>query len=131
MFDLTWSNFLLASIINQKLQVYNICIECKMSTEALHEKQMEQDHDASVDSVGSTKNSSDDDEFFEAEEEEIQIDESPQKRRIEEMLMLHSAVMNPHHNRVGARCPVPDGMPLIESGDQVSLPLSSLFKLFI
>lgn len=37
--------------------------------------------------------------------------------------MLQAAVMSPNYsNRIGARCPVPDGMPLIESGDQLYAP---------
>ncbi len=114
-------------------KVYNICVESKLSTEALHQKQMqnelemqnEHEHDESMESGGSEldQNSSDDDEFFDPEEEESAIEQSPEKKRgshaIEKMLKLQAAVMTSSHNRIGARCPVPDTMPLIESGDQV------------
>jgi len=114
-------------IINQKLEVYNICIEIKMSTEALYEKRMHNDHeyDDSMESNGSVVSNSDDDEFFDPDEEEVTFDKSPTKQgnyNIERMLMLQAAVMSPSHNRIGARCPVPDGMPLIESGDQLYAP---------
>ena len=113
-------------IINQKLDVFNICIECKMSTEALHERIHKDTHNESMESSGSEKHSSDDEEFFDPEEEEVSFDKSSddgERRRhanIERMLMLQAAVVNPSHNRLGARCPVPNGMPLIGSGDQVS-----------
>ena len=113
-------------------KVYNICIECKMSTEALYEKRMQnsdQRDDSIMDSsISAGDNSDDDDEFFDPEEEEVSFYRaSPAKRDgganqdIERMLMLQAAVMSPSRNgRIGARCPVPDGMPLIETGDQVS-----------
>jgi len=132
-------------IINQKLQVYNICIECKMSTEALHARQqndMNNDssdiHEESMESWGisgegqsmlpENSTDSDDDDFFDAEEE-VSFDESPDNNQesntntnIERMLKLQASVLNPGHNRVGARCPVPDALPLIESGDQLYAP---------
>jgi len=116
-------------IIHQKLQVYNICIECKMSTEALYEKRMQNNGHQEDDSM---MDSEDDDVFFDPEEEEEEVSfykNSPARRQgdgshdIERMLMLQAAVMNPgQNNRIGARCPVPDGMPLIESGDQLYAP---------
>jgi len=134
-------------IINQKLQVYNICIECKMSTEALHARQQTTDmnnessdlHEESMESWGNSgegqsmlpenNTDSDDDDFFDAEEE-VSFDENPDSNQqesntntnIERMLKLQASVLNPGHNRVGARCPVPDALPLIESGDQLYAP---------
>lgn len=103
-----------------------------MSTEALHERMYNDQHDDSMDSGGSASekhsSSSDDDEFFDPEEEEVSFDASPEKqhgshRNIERMLMLQAAVSNPSHSlRSGARCPVPDALPLIESGDQLYAP---------
>ncbi|KAL7549742.1 hypothetical protein ACHAWF_013009 [Thalassiosira exigua] len=140
-------------IINQKLQitqsaripdirndcslpskVYNICIECKMSTEALYEKRMRNDHehdDSIMNSEGSMlgrqSGSEDDDEFFDTEEVEQTVSFEPcletrQDTPIEEMLMRQATVMGPLSDRIGARCPVPDGMPLVESGDQLYAP---------
>ncbi|KAL3761539.1 hypothetical protein ACHAW5_003087 [Stephanodiscus triporus] len=131
-------------IINQMLQrrfiesvdptpkVFNICIECKMSIEALHNKrnitQDDEINDAmeSGGTVSENQSIEEDDEFFDPEDEEVSFVRSPdakqESRDIERMLMLQAAVMTPSHNRVGARCPVPDAMPLIQSGDQLYAP---------
>lgn len=105
-------------IINQKLQVFNICIESKMSLEALQEALDEESMEDN-----SSYTNSDNDEFFEAEEEEVDFESDPgetSSKRIEAMLKLEAAaVANSGHNRVGARCPVPGCLPLIETGDQV------------
>jgi Rab3 GTPase-activating protein catalytic subunit len=109
-------------IINQKLQVFNICIETKMSLEAL-----EAAHNEDLDSMevdGSASNS-DSDEFFDPEEEEVSFESSSREansKEIEAMLKMEAAaVANSGHNRIGARCPVPDGLPLVETGGQVRL----------
>ncbi|KAL9180712.1 hypothetical protein ACHAXT_011165 [Thalassiosira profunda] len=113
-------------IINQKLQVFNICIECKMSTEALHEEQMRVDGDnGSQASMSVNNNSSDDDEFFDPQDGDVTVNVSGESDpdNIEEMLKRKaSSMLSPRHNRVGARCPVPDALPLIESGDQLYAP---------
>lgn len=125
------------------MKVYNICIECKMSAEALHEKRMrnEDSRNYLLDSGNDASDSSDNDVFFDpGMEEMISFDtcetsspDSPNKKvrqqqqqqqeshGVEKMLILQAAAMNPNKNnsRSGARCPVPDAMPLIESGDQV------------
>jgi len=100
-----------------------------MSIEALHNKrnitQDDEINDAmeSGGTVSENQSIEEDDEFFDPEDEEVSFVRSPdvkqESRDIERMLMLQAAVMNPSHNRVGARCPVPDAMPLIQSGDQV------------
>lgn len=119
-------------VLSKIVQVFNICIECKMSTEALHEKQMQQYiqedngiHGDAMNDSESEKQSSDDDEFFDPEEEEVLFD-SPSKaiasHQIEDMLKIRAMALNPSHNRVGARCPVPDAMPLIRTGDQLYAP---------
>ena len=113
-------NFNTNSLPENSIKVFNICIECKMSTEALHEKRLQ--FEDLKDDLDSDKQSSDGDEFFEPEEEEMAVDlhtnEIPD-RSIAEMLKIQAAALNPSHNRIGARCPVPDGMPLIKTGDQV------------
>ena len=108
-------------IINQKLQVLNICIESKMSLEALQSEEHE-----SMEEDGSFSNS-DSDEFFDPEEEEVSFQSNSgellDNKHIEAMLKVEAATtVNPMTcpNRVGARCPVPDGLPLVETGDQVS-----------
>lgn len=96
-----------------------------MSTEALHEKiaaigRHEQNDSMNLD--GSTSEI-DDDEFFDPDEEGVTFDksfDSNERNNIEKLLMIQAAGTNPSHNRPGARCPVPDGMPLIVSGNQVS-----------
>ena len=109
-------------IINQKLQVFNICIESKMSLEALQNEELD-----SMKEDGSFSNS-DGDEFFDPEEEEVSFQSNSSKfldnKQIEAMLKVEAATtMNSLTcpNRIGARCPVPDGLPLIETGDQVRL----------
>lgn len=109
-----------------------------MSVEALRDKRSNTHDDEtneSIESVGDESDnhasSEDDDEFFDPEpaetdtfETDTAFDGSPdakQKNRdIARMLMLQAAVMTPSHNRIGARCPVPDALPLKKSGDQVS-----------
>ena len=94
-----------------------------MSTEALHEEQMRVDDDnGSQASMSINNNSSDDDEFFDPQEGDVAVNVSGESDpdNIEEMLKRKaSSMLSPRHNRVGARCPVPDALPLIESGDQV------------
>jgi hypothetical protein len=108
-------------IINQKLQVFNICIESKMSIEA----QSDVDEHESIEEGGMYSNS-DSDEFFDPEEEEVDFGTDTSEAQtgsneIETMLKMEAAaVTNPGLNRNGARCPVPDGLPLIETGGQVS-----------
>jgi hypothetical protein len=101
-----------------------------MSMDALHNKRnITQDNEIndSMESGGTvSENQSieEDDEFFDPEDEEVSFVRSPgvkhESRDIERMLMLQAAVITPSHNRIGARCPVPDAMPLNASGDQVS-----------
>lgn len=103
-------------IINQKLQVFNICIESKMSLEAQNDT-MEVDESYS---------NSDDDEFFDPEEEvSFQLGSREiDSNEIEAMLKQATAASaHPSHNRIGARCPVPDAPPLLETGDQVRVVL--------
>ena len=67
-----------------------------------------------------------DEEFFDPDEEGVTFEksfDSNDGNNIERLLLIQAAVTNPSHNRPGARCPVPDGMPLIKSGDQVSAGL--------
>jgi len=118
-------------IINQKLQVFNICIECKLSTEALHQKQMEKyinQNDPINDQITAICNSEDsgsDDEFFDPEEEEVLFGDDGREgssNQIEEMLKIKATALNSTHNRLGARCPVPDSMPLTQSGGQLYAP---------
>lgn len=91
-----------------------------MSTEALYERRMQSSHEFEH---------SDDDDFFDpnAEEEEAvaiatERGQHQGSNGIEHMLQLEAAAMSSSHNnnRIGARCPVPRAMPLIETGDQVS-----------
>jgi len=96
-----------------------------MSTEALHDKMTATgDRHEQSDSMNLDGSSEyDDDEFFDPDEEGVSFEksfDSNQGNNIERLLMLQAAVTNPSHKRLGARCPVPDGMPLIKSGDQVS-----------
>jgi hypothetical protein len=110
-------------IINQKLQVFNICIECKLSIEAMHKEHLANEQNDSTEEEDSHSDS-DDDEFFDPEEEVSFESDSRdiETKHIEAMLKLEAAaVANPSHNRIGARCPVPDGLPLIKTGDQVRL----------
>ncbi|KAL3787814.1 hypothetical protein HJC23_003563 [Cyclotella cryptica] len=111
-------------IINQKLQVFNICIECKLSVEAMHNEHLASEEDESTEEEDSHPHS-DDDEFFDPEEE-VSFESDPraiESKQIEAMLKLEAAaVANPSHNRIGARCPVPDGLPLKDTGDQVYAP---------
>ncbi len=97
-----------------------------MSTEALCDKKTATETQQQCDSVDLDGSASDncDDEFFDPEEESFTFDKSFDSKsgnNIERLLMRQSAGTSPMHNRLGARCPVPDGMPLTESGDQVSL----------
>lgn len=97
-----------------------------MSTEALHHKIT--DGQNKVDSMNLDGSSSDmdDEEFFDPDEEGVTFEksfDSNDGNNIERLLMLQAAVTNHSHNRPGARCPVPNGMPLIKSGDQVSAGL--------
>lgn len=97
-----------------------------MSTEALHHKIT--DGQNKVDSMNLDGSSSDmdDEEFFDPDEEGVTFEksfDSNDGNNIERLLTLQAAVTNHSHNRPGARCPVPDGMPLIKSGDQVSAGL--------
>ena len=102
-------------IINQKLQVFNICIETKMSLEA-----MQDGKNAEHQSMKEDDSNSESDEFFEAEEEEVSFgSESHDDAEIEAMLKNAAASAISGHNRIGARCPVPDVLPLVETGDQV------------
>lgn len=111
-------------IINQKLQVFNICIESKLSIEAMNKAHLVDEQSESMEEEDS-QSSSDDDEFFDPEEEVSFESDSRdvESKHIEAMLKLEAAVVaNPRHSRIGARCPVPDGLPLIKTGDQVRLP---------
>ncbi len=72
--------------------------------------------------TGDSEDSGSEDEFFDPEEEEVlfgddAIDDS--NNQIEAMLKIKATALNSTHNRLGARCPVPDSMPLIRSGGQV------------
>jgi Rab3 GTPase-activating protein catalytic subunit len=116
-------------IINQMLQVYNICIECKISIDALYNKQNNTGvndsilSNSTVNSTATENRSSEDDDFFDPEEEEVAFDGSPdgkEKKQDIERMLKEAAITTTSHNRIGARCPVPDAMPLIKSGDQVS-----------
>ncbi len=96
-----------------------------MSTEALHEKITATGRHEQNDSMDLDASTSeiDDDEFFDPDEDGVTFEksfDSNERSSIEKLLMIQAAVTNPSHNRPGARCPVPDGMPLIKSGDQVS-----------
>jgi hypothetical protein len=108
-------------IINQKLQVFNICIESKIFIES----QSDVDELESMEE-GGTHSNSDSDEFFDPEEEEVDFGTDTSQvqtgsNEIETMLKMEAAaVTNPGLNRNGARCPVPNGLPLIETGGQVS-----------
>ncbi|KAL7487685.1 hypothetical protein ACHAW6_013266 [Cyclotella cf. meneghiniana] len=111
-------------IINQKLQVFNICIESKLSIEAMNKAHLVDEQSESMEEEDS-QSSSDDDEFFDPEEEVSFESDSRdvESKHIEAMLKLEAAVVaNPRHSRIGARCPVPDGLPLIKTGDQVYAP---------
>jgi len=103
-------------LINQKLQVFNICLECKLSSEILYEKKMKE---AQRDSSCSDY-SSDDEDFYDAPMEAVSFERDSDN--VEEMLRHRAALPTTKHSRVGARCPVPSAMPLIESGDQVYAP---------
>jgi Rab3 GTPase-activating protein catalytic subunit len=116
-------------IINQMLQVYNICIECKMSMESLHDKR-NSTHDGEINdsmesggTLSGNHSSEDDDEFFDPDDEVIFSYGSPdtkQKNSDIERMLLQATITAPSHNRIGARCPVPDALPLGSSGDQVN-----------
>ena len=114
-------------IINQKLQVFNICIESKMALEALESKESEK---LAIDEDDSYSNS-DNDEFFDPEEEVISFESDSRKsgcQQIEAMLRVEAAaVIKSGHNRIGARCPVPDRLPLIRTGGQVKF-ISPMYK---
>lgn len=105
-------------LINQKLQVFNICMECKLYTEYLFEKKMKQEqrHGSGSD------DSSDGEDFYDAPMEYLSVDEK-ESFNFEQMLRQRAALSTAtKQSRVGARCPVPYAMPLIESGDQVYAP---------
>jgi hypothetical protein len=116
-------------IINQMLQVYNICIECKMSMESLHDKRNSA-HDGEINdsmesggTLSGNHSSEDDDEFFDPDDEVIFSGRRPdmkEKNSDIERMLLQVTVTAPSHNRIGARCPVPYALPLGSSGDQVS-----------
>ena len=117
-------------IINQMLQVYNICIECKISIDALYNKKNNTGvndsilSNSTVNSAATENRSSEDDDFFDPEEEEVAFDgnlDGIEKKQDIERMLKEAAITTPSHNRIGARCPVPDAMPLIKSGDQVSV----------
>lgn len=104
-----------------------------MSTEALHEKISATDRNRINDSMNSDGSTSgvEYEEFFDPDEEGVSFEksfDSNEESNIERLLMIQAAVTNPIHNRPGARCPVPDGMPLINSGDQVSSFLMRLIS---
>ena len=116
-------------IINQMFQVYNICIECKISIDALYNKKNNTGvndsilSNSTVNSTATENRSSEDDDFFDPEEEEVAFDgnlDGKEKKQDIERMLKEAAITTPSHNRIGARCPVPDAMPLIKSGDQVS-----------
>jgi hypothetical protein len=109
-----------------------------MSVEALHDKRnitRDDELNDSMESGGTVSDnqasSEEDDEFFDPEPAETVTfetatasgrspDAKQKSRDIERMLKLQAAVITPSHNRIGARCPVPDALPLKKSGDQVS-----------
>lgn len=69
-----------------------------------------------------SKDSESDDEFFDPEEEEVLFEDDVQEdssNQIEAMLKIKATALNSSHNRLGARCPVPDSMPLMQTGGQV------------
>ena len=101
-------------LINQKLHVFNICLECKCSSEYLYEKKMKEAQAGSDDS-------SEDEDFYDAPMEDVSFERDSDN--VEEMLK-HRATLptTSRHSRIGARCPVPSAMPLMESGDQVYAP---------
>jgi hypothetical protein len=110
-------------------QVYNICIECKISIDALYNKKNNTGvndsilSNSTVNSTATENRSSEDDDFFDPEEEEVAFDgnlDGIEKKQDIERMLKEAAITTPSHSRIGARCPVPDAMPLIKSGDQVS-----------
>jgi len=104
-------------LINQKLQVFNICMECKLYTEYLFDKKMKK-----IDYVSGSDDSSDGEDFYDATMEHVSFDEKDSDN-VEQMLRQRAALSTAtRHSRVGARCPVPYAMPLIESGNQVYAP---------
>jgi len=104
-------------LINQKLQVFNICMECKLYTEYLFDKKMKK-----IDYGSGSDDSSDGEDFYDATMEYVSFDEKDSDN-VEQMLRQRAALSTAtRHSRVGARCPVPYAMPLIESGNQVYAP---------
>ncbi len=105
-------------LINQKLQVFNICMESKLYTEYLFEKKMKQEQRQG----SGSDDSSDGEDFYDAPMEHLSFDEK-ESYHFEQMLRQRAALSTAtKQSRVGARCPVPYAMPLIESGDQVYAP---------
>ena len=120
-----------------------------MSVKALHDKRISTHDDEVNESIESGGNvldnyasSEEDDEFFDPElvetetfETDAAFDRSPDSKQtnrdIERMLMLQAAVMTPSHNRIGARCPVPDALPLKNSGDQVNSHRTILYYVLL
>ena len=101
-------------LINQKLQLFNICMECKVYTEYLFDKKMNPEQSSSEDS-------SDGEDFYDAPMD-ISADDKYEDS-VAEMLKRRAALSTRTGNsRPGARCPVPHALPLIDSGDQVYAP---------
>ena len=86
---------------------------------------MQNEEDVEHQSMEEDDSNSESDEFFEAEEEEVSFgsDSRDSVMKIEAMLKNAAASAISGHNRIGARCPVPDVMPLVETGDQVRLEM--------
>lgn len=107
-------------LINQKLQVFNICMECKLYTEYLFDEKMKQAHRHE----SGSEDSSDDEDFYDAPMDYLSKSmDDKESSKVEHMLRQRAALSTAtKQSRVGARCPVPYAMPLIETGDQVYAP---------